>query len=838
VQHIARRAFIAGVIVCTALSSSAQTATSASVSPRAEVTADGSFYQRVPLAMPVYHGLEPEVGLEHSSSFGNGVVGWGWRLLGEQVVERVAKRTGIPRMNATDEFQLNGNTLIPCGQQSPLGVSCASGGTHGLERETYQRVSKEGPDWLVWERDGIRSRFVPLALAGTAELRWVLSERTDPHGNHLQYTYRCDGPDECYLGEIEYADAKDLLRRTRIEYRWEPRPDTATYATARRELVLVRLRLQSIVVWANGLVRNALDVRYAEPRWGRWMNSSLVDELFRFGSDVTFDATGRINGGTHMPAEMFSYESDKVSAAALVPQPILSATSPAATGSGTPWSSWTATTDVPYGNINAGGISDPLGSQQWLAIDVNGDGLDDAVAVVHDGSSNPGTVRIFTHLNRGDGTFRAAVSQTAAWSYWLPAPYNDAVGHVVLSGDFNGDGLADLLAIYADATQKVTAQVALGTPAGRFVMQSPFSPPVSKRDDGHRWLVGDVDGDGRDDLIVVESVNASGGPSTAFPRLHTMRSTGTSFALMQSIDAPWTHLSADWPYWFVGDIDGDGRADIIRVESLINGGVSNAVGWGAQIGTARSDGKGGFDFSVFNTQIPNWSPTQTLARRGHRPLGSDLVKIGDFDGNGLTYVVLFTPIGPTAAIPYEHLRATVALAQVIGSFDIKAQDLTLGWKRQNNYSGKADSFPNRWLAADVDHDGVTDLVVVTTPFVSGAPSWPQPTIVITLRSKRDGTFEDLGEAASRTVSVPFDCSHLNYWDRCDGRPWFDVLQGELNGDHQADLLFVRYDQFGKVRLTGEPFPGLIRASWGGAQQTFLETAGLTSCRLFRRVMAS
>ena len=115
----------------------------ASISPRGEVAADGSFSQRIPLSVPPYHGLEPEVGLEYNSSFGNGMAGWGWRLTGAHVIERVANRAGIPRMDATDDFQLDGNILIPCSRQfaagvAVAGVSCASGGSHGLERETYQ----------------------------------------------------------------------------------------------------------------------------------------------------------------------------------------------------------------------------------------------------------------------------------------------------------------------------------------------------------------------------------------------------------------------------------------------------------------------------------------------------------------------------------------------------------------------------------------------------------------------------------------------------------------------------------------------------------------------------
>jgi hypothetical protein len=53
----------------------------AGVSPNGEVNPAGSFVQRVPVAVPNYHGLEPSVGLIYDSSFRDGPLGWGWRAI-------------------------------------------------------------------------------------------------------------------------------------------------------------------------------------------------------------------------------------------------------------------------------------------------------------------------------------------------------------------------------------------------------------------------------------------------------------------------------------------------------------------------------------------------------------------------------------------------------------------------------------------------------------------------------------------------------------------------------------------------------------------------------------
>lgn len=215
--------------------------------------------------VPSYHGLEPSIGLVYDSATHDGPVGWGWRLLGDSSIERVSRRTGIPRLDSTDDYLLDGTRLVPCWEQSLLGsnpsllgVSCRSGGTHGLEQETFQRVKFEGADWIVWDRNGVESHYAPSQSAALQNVRWTLDYRTDPRGNRVDYHRWCDGDSECYLDNITYHDASDPGLRTRIEYRWEKRPHEATYAAGGPALVHVRYRLQSLIVWTDGHVRSAV----------------------------------------------------------------------------------------------------------------------------------------------------------------------------------------------------------------------------------------------------------------------------------------------------------------------------------------------------------------------------------------------------------------------------------------------------------------------------------------------------------------------------------------------------------------------------------------------------
>lgn len=764
-----------------------------------QVTSFGGYQQSVRVTVPTYHGLEPEVGLEYVDGGRDGMAGWSWRIRGWPTITRSTNRTGLPRFTADDQFSLDGTLLIPCSDQVPGGISCQSGGTHGLERETYQRVRQVGGGWAVWDRNGTVSRFNPLSTGGRSDVRFGLAERTDTHGNQLTYTHWCDGTDECYPKAIEYKDHSDVQRRTRIEYRWEVRPDPYTYAQGSPQLVTVRYRLQSIVVSTNNAIRGAIGLEYQQSRSGRWAGASRLQTVTRYGRDVKFDATGRITGGSRLPSERFSYESEPTVGVLLQAQTIatgVSTTPPAATG---PFAPYEVATGVPWGPLPVSATTDPFGSQQWLALDVNADGLTDAVAIVHDGNSNPGTVRIFTYLSRGDGSYRTAVEQTMPWAYYLPLNYNSPQGHEFLTGDFNGDGLPDLLALWADPTTKqVVGQVAFGA-GDRFGPPVPLSLSIGHWSDLRRFLVGDFDGDHRDDLVIADDLYELDKSRPSQARVTLLRSNGTTLEAAASAITPWSFQSGDLPYWFVGDHDGDGRADIIRVETTFDGPTL-----GARLGIARLDGSGGFLFSTIPTPLRNWTPIQGPTRFGNRPVGADLAQIGDFDANGLTDVVLFTAYGPSQTINYWHLHATVLLSQPSGGVEVREQHLQLEMERQNSFSVRHETFPNRWLATDFDGDGATDLVLVTPPNTWLAPSWPQSTLVIRLRSQRDGTFADVGLSGATTVAVPFDC-----WNRgtnyCTGGPMFDVLPAELNGDGNSDLLFVQYaHQSGRVRLFGEP----------------------------------
>ncbi|WP_254667953.1 FG-GAP-like repeat-containing protein [Streptomyces griseus] len=135
--------------------------------------------------------------------------------------------------------------------------------------------------------------------------------------------------------------------------------------------------------------------------------------------------------------------------------------------------------------------------------DFNGDGTGDVAAFY---GYDDGRVTLFTWLGKGNGTF------ATHFSSWAVAPGNwtfDAIN--AQAGDFNGDGRDDVAAWYDYRNGDDKLFTFLSDPGGGF--SSPFSSFA--RTDAEGWEVermkfatGDFNGDGRDDIGVLDSYTA------------------------------------------------------------------------------------------------------------------------------------------------------------------------------------------------------------------------------------------------------------------------------------------------------------------------------------------
>ena len=286
--------------------------------------------------------------------------------------------------------------------------------------------------------------------------------------------------------------------------------------------------------------------------------------------------------------------------------------------------------------------------------DVNGDGRSDLIFSATTTEVN--VARIAQAQTSGDGfdLISLQVLEESDWSAY------DAV-----AGDVNGDGRADLI-FSKRASNRNVARVALARASG-----DGFDLQNGQILEEGNWsaydvVVGDVNGDGRADLIFSKRTTQAN-----VARVALAQTTGIGFDLQngQIIE------QSDWSLYdaLAGDVNGDGRADLIFSKRSILRNV-------ARVALARASGDG---FDLQNGQIleqSDWSAYDAAS--------------GDFNRDGRADL-LFSKQSA------QRLVARVALAQNDGiSFGLQnGQILAEGnWSAYNALTG------------DVNGDGWTDLV--------------------------------------------------------------------------------------------------------------------------------
>jgi RHS repeat-associated protein len=208
-------------------------------------TGTGNF--TVPIALPPgRNGFQPQLSLVYSTGNGNSPFGLGWNLSIPGVMRKTSE--GIPRYDdAKDIFVLSGaEDLVPVEQQP--GLTRYQPRTEGLFAKILHHQDPGNNYWEVKSKDGLVSLYGTPAKAGndpsaisnstnrSRVFAWKLTRTTDPFGNRIDYVYERDGVqtdgfhrwDQLYLSEIRYVDYGDSANPkflVRVKFIYETRPD-------------------------------------------------------------------------------------------------------------------------------------------------------------------------------------------------------------------------------------------------------------------------------------------------------------------------------------------------------------------------------------------------------------------------------------------------------------------------------------------------------------------------------------------------------------------------------------------------------------------------------------
>jgi RHS repeat-associated protein len=180
----------------------------------------------VPIAIPPGRNkIQPDLSLVYSTGHGHGMFGLGWALSIPGVTRDTTK--GVPRyLDPDDTFLLSGAEQLVPTRPSPDGATLYRPRTEGIFARIKHYVAPQDDYWEVRTRNGLKSLYGHSSSRGTdsAVVRdpdntdkvfsWHLTETSDAFGNRIEYIYERepapdDGPhhwDQIYLKTIRYVD--------------------------------------------------------------------------------------------------------------------------------------------------------------------------------------------------------------------------------------------------------------------------------------------------------------------------------------------------------------------------------------------------------------------------------------------------------------------------------------------------------------------------------------------------------------------------------------------------------------------------------------------------------
>ncbi len=305
-----------------------------------------------------------------------------------------------------------------------------------------------------------------------------------------------------------------------------------------------------------------------------------------------------------------------------------------------------ATSALQYGPVQKR-TSGPFATQLAIA-DFNEDGAPDIAVGVSGG------IELFNSNKQG------AFPDSTITHVTVPVTF-------LFSGDFNGDGLADVAAEGTDGLIRTY----LGVKGGGFSAPVQTAMTVNTAFTYIGNAVGDFDGDGNQDILTSAQVFYGNGDGSFTPLTITTGNNG-----------------------LVADLNRDGKSDLLSISSLLStqGSYANGYGLIAQMGGAKRT------FTQVTTVFPPNTPGEGITTPA-------LLAVGDVNGDGNPDALVYDP---------NSLLIETWLGNGDGSFHAGSTSSvsTTAWKPGGS-GGQGNSIEAGALA-DLDGDGHPDVVFIAT----------------------------------------------------------------------------------------------------------------------------
>jgi hypothetical protein len=416
--------------------------------------------------------------------------------------------------------------------------------------------------------------------------------------------------------------------------------------------------------------------------------------------------------------------------------------------------SLTATVTSSFFGVAAAGLVSPFsgGPTGTVSFLDNGQALSPPIAILNGTAIFAAMLSAGSHsisaTYSGDNNFTGSSTLAPLVQIVSPAA---AGWHDTLSGDFNGDGKADI------ASRTAGGQWWVSTSTGSSFVSNLWGT----WNEAAGWTdvqVGDFNGDGKADIA---GMNSSG-------QWWVAQSTGSSF--VSSLWVTW-NPNVTWVDVKVGDFNGDGRADIV-------GRYQQTGQWWVAQSTGSS-----FTNSLWGT----WNPNVTWVD----------VKVGDFNGDKKSDLTSRWLQGGSWWAAISTGSSFVTSMWATWNPNVTWVDVQVG---DFNGDGKAD-ITGRWLqggswwtAVSTGSSFVTSLWAAWNPNVN----WVDVKVGdFNGDGKPDITarFADTGQWwTALSTGSSFNTTLWDSWS--PAVTWVDVSAGDFNGDGAADIA-------GRIQVNGQ-----------------------------------
>ncbi|MFZ2752994.1 MAG: SpvB/TcaC N-terminal domain-containing protein, partial [Lysobacteraceae bacterium] len=511
----------------------------------ASVSGGAASYEIPIVVPPGRRGMQPGLSLNYSSRAGNGIAGMGWSLSGlsslhrcPQTLEQDGQIRAV-QLDASDRLCLDGQRLILTG-----GTYGAVNATYGTELESFARVTQLGGDltsttsyYKVERKSGEIAYYGNTSTAASAArvvpggvgvpLTWMIARVEDRVGNAMDYNYTGYGDGETLVASIQYTSFGATLGDRMVAFSYEDRPGGAgsndrSSSYLAGGLTRQTKRLTSVVTFVGSAPVRSYVLGYG-------LSATTSRSLLQSVTDCAHDATNWIC----KPPTTFAWQQGAVTHSMKMPSLSLGA------------------------GADVTGLR-PVG-------DMDGDGATEVVTTSKSGST------LTSHL------VSLTPERTVRWSMPIPSQYAlyDLRGG---SADFNQDGRVDFVG-RDSTTGRLVVRTWSGSPtdtnfatAFGSIIDTGIAVPGTGTSAYGVKHVGDMDGDGRADIVMLDAGitetgscarkvrvyrnTPNGSAAPTFPEVasHCMEVTGSLTIIGSYVDELVDSIR---------DFDGDGLADIL-----------------------------------------------------------------------------------------------------------------------------------------------------------------------------------------------------------------------------------------------------------------------------------